>query len=89
MAFKSKAEKIAFRIGLLRGLFRKKKGASKKSSGGARKKLYYKKTPPKKQSKKPRPGAYTSRGRINENLVDDRHGPVVFWDGDDFDYDSR
>ena len=83
MAFKTKAEKKAFRIGLLRGLVRKKKGASKKASGGSRKKPYQKKTYPKKQSKTPRSGAYTSRGLINENLVDDRHGPVVFWDGDD------
>ncbi len=35
------------------------------------------------------PGAYNSRGRINENLVDDRHGPVVFFAGNDFDYDSK
>ena len=29
--------------------------------------------------KKLLPGAYNSRGRINDGLVDDRHGPVVFW----------
>ena len=34
-------------------------------------------------------GAYNSRGRINENLVDDRNGPVVFFAGNDFDYDSK
>ena len=86
MAYKTKAEKRAFRTGLLRGLFRKKKGASKKSSGGARKKPSgkYKSNYKKKPYKTPPPGAYTSRGRINENLVDGLSGPVVFWDDGDF-----
>ena len=35
----------------------------------------------------PRSGAYNSRGWINDGRVDDRHGPVVFWE--DFDFDSR
>lgn len=46
-----------------------------------------KKTRKKKGYSAPRPGAYNSRGRVNENLVDDRHGPVVFWD--DFERDSK
>lgn len=53
---------------------------------------YGRKNPKKKVRKKksytvPGPGAYNSRGRVNGNLVDDRHGSVVFWD--DFDYDSK
>ena len=43
----------------------------------------------RKKKKDPSAGAYNSRGRINENLVDDRHGPVVFFAGNDFDYDSK
>ena len=27
-------------------------------------------------------GAYNSRGKVNESLVDDLHGPVVFFDPD-------
>ena len=78
MAYKTKSEKRAWRKGLLAGLRRKKKqGAS------SRKKSY--KKPYKKKT--PRSGAYTPMGRIDENRVDDRHGPVVFWD--DFEYDSK
>ena len=32
-----------------------------------------------RKKKMPRPGAYNSLGRIKDGLVDDRHGPVVFW----------
>ena len=57
MAFKTKSEKKAFRIGLLRGLFRKKKGARKKVSGGKRNKHGQKALPSakiyKKKSKAP------------------------------------
>lgn len=70
MAYKTKSEKRAWRKGLLTGLRRKKKqGASRKKKSP--KKPYKKKTP--------RSGAYTPMGRINENRVDDLHGPVVFW----------
>ena len=43
----------------------------------------------KNKKKNPPAGVYNSRGRINENRVDDRHGPVVFFAGNDFDYDSK
>ena len=39
----------------------------------------------KKRVKSPKRGAYNRFGRVNENLVDDLHGPVVFFDGD-FDF---
>ena len=86
MAFKTKSEKKAFRIGLLRGLFRKKKGRKEKTNGGTRKKPSgkYKSNYKKKPYKTPPSGAYTSRGRINENRVDGLSGPVVFWDDGNF-----
>ena len=77
MAYKTKSEKRAWRKGLLAGLRRKKKqGTSPRKK--SYKKPYKKKMPPS--------GAYTPMGRIKENLVDDRHGPVVFWDGFEFDF---
>ena len=75
MAYKTKSLKRAWRNGLLAGLRRKKKKAGTSSKKPSHKKSYKKKAP--------RSGVYTPMGRINENRVDDRHGPVVFWDGDD------
>ena len=66
----------------LRGFLAGRKG---RSTGPINKTINKKRTPKKELS----PGAYNSRGRINENLVDDRHGPVVFFAGNDFDYDSK
>ena len=45
--------------------------------------MWHRKKRTKKKIKAPRKGAYNSRGRVNENLVDDRFGPVVFWEGDE------
>ena len=36
----------------------------------------------KKRVKQPKRGAYNRFGRVNENLVDDLYGPVVFVDRD-------
>ena len=66
----------------LRGFLSGRKG---RSTGAINKTLDNK----RKFKNKVSPGAYNSRGRINENLVDDRHGPVVFFAGNDFDYDSK
>ena len=70
MAYKTKAEKRAWRKGLFAGFKKCKKRAS---SPQKRKKSRKRATPP--------PGVYTPFGRINENLVDGLQGPVVFWDG--------
>ena len=70
------------RQSFLRGFLSGRKGRGT----GAINQKFGKKTSSKK---KLLPGAYNSRGRINENLVDDRHGPVVFFAGNDFDYDSK
>ena len=84
MAFKTKSEKRAFRIGLLRGLLGKKKVTRSKTKSGSYKRSKHNKTLKKRPYKSPPAGAYNSRGRLrNENLVDDLHGLVVFWDGDD------
>ena len=76
--FKTKKEKYAYIQGIKAG----NKGA--KPWGKQNKKKKH-----KKKSSTPRSGAYNSRGRINDGRVDDRHGPVVFWEGDDFDFDSK
>ena len=67
--FKSQKEKHAYKQGIKKG-----------RKGG--KVWYSRKKSKKTKSKTPKPGAYNMFGRVNENLVDDRHGPVVFWDGD-------
>lgn len=67
--FKTKKEKTAYKAGIKKG-----------RKGG---KVWHRKKRAKKKTRAPRPGAYNMYGRINENLVDDRHGPVVFWEGDD------
>ena len=73
--FKTKKEKYAYIQGIKAG----NKGA----------KPWGKKYKHKNQKKKtPRSGAYNSFGRINDGRVDDRHGPVVFFE-DDFDFDSK
>ena len=69
--FKSRCCKLAYRKGIKKGLQSRKK-----------------KHPAKKKKKSlPRSGAYTAFGRVNDGRVDDRLGPVVFWD--DFDFDSK
>lgn len=75
---KTKKEKYAY----VRGIKAGNKGAKPWGK-------QYKKKKHKKKSSIPRSGAYNSRGRINDGRVDDRHGPVVFWEGDDFDFDSK
>ena len=67
--FKSKKEKHAYKQGIKKG----RKGGTV---------WYSRKKTKKKNTKVPKKGAYNMRGRVNENRVDDRHGPVVFWDGD-------
>ena len=68
MAFKTKKEKYAYVKGIKKGM-----------RGG---KPYGKKKKPRKRYKTPPSGVYNRFGRVDENRVDDRHGPVVFWDGD-------
>lgn len=68
--FKTRKEKTAYKAGI-------KKGRKGGRVWQRKKKLA------KKKAKAPKPGAYNMHGRINDNLVDDRHGPVVFWEGDD------
>lgn len=63
--FKTRKEKYAYKAGIKKG---RKGGTVWKSKKRA-----------KKKTKVPKPGAYNSHGRINENLVDDLHGPVVYW----------
>lgn len=70
MAFKTKNEKYAYKQGIRRG-FAEAMGYKGRAAKRTRK---------RRNKKSPRPGAYNSRGRINENFVDDRNGPVVFWD---------
>ena len=65
--FKTKKEKTAYKAGIKKG-----------RKGG--KVWYRKKKRTKKKTKAPKPGAYNMYGRINDNLVDDRNGPVVFFD---------
>ena len=72
--FKTKKEKYAYVQGI-------KKGNRGGKPWGKQNKS---KNSPKKKT--PRSGAYNSRGCINDGRVDDRHGPVVFWEGDDFDF---
>ena len=67
MAFKTKREKYAY-----------VKGIKKGQHGG---KVWKKRKKPHKKYKTPPAGAYNRLGRVDENRVDDRHGPVVFWDG--------
>ena len=90
MAYQTKQEKRAWRKGLLAGL-RKAKKASSAKKNWKKKRIYNNSTvtvaKKRSTSKVPPPGVYGTMGRINENLVDDRSGPVVFWD--DFEYDSR
>ena len=64
--FKTKREKYAYVQGIKKGNRGGKPWGRKLKQQSGRKKM-------------PPAGVYTSRGRINENLVDDRHGPVVFW----------
>ncbi len=71
--FKTKKEKFAFVQGIKAGN-KGKKPWGKQNKKNERKKKGY-----------PIPGAYNSRGWINDNLVDDLHGPVVFWEGFEFD----
>ena len=68
--FKTKAEKHAYKAGIKKG----RKGGRV---------WQRKKKRAKKKTNAPKPGAYNMYGRINDNLVDDRSGPVVFWKGDD------
>ena len=82
MAYKTKIEKRAWRKGLFAGLRKKKKAAyirKPKKKSKSYKKTYKKTMPP--------PGVYTMFGRVNENRVDDLNGPVVFWEG--FEWDSH
>ena len=67
MAFRSKKEKYAY-----------VKGIKKGQRGG---KPWGKKKKSRKKHKTPSAGAYNRFGRVDENRVDDRHGVVVFWDG--------
>lgn len=69
--FKSKKERYAYVQGIKKG-----------NKGG---KPWGKSNKNRNQKKKIKSGAYNSRGRINDCLVDDRNGPVVFWE--DFDFD--
>ena len=67
--FKTKREKYAYVQGIKKGNRGGKPYGKKKQNG-------------KKNSVREIPhGAYGRFGRINDNLVDDRHGPVVFFDG--------
>ena len=68
--FKTRAEKHAYKAGIKKG----RKGGRV---------WQRKKKRAKKNANAPKPGAYNMYGRINDNLVDDRSGPVVFWEGDD------
>ena len=70
----SYSERRSWKRGFFYGLFKRRK----------KRKNYPSKT--KKHSVKS--GAYNSRGKVNDGLVDDRHGPVVFFDPD-FDFDSK
>ena len=74
--FNTKKEKYAYIQGIKKG-----------NRGGKPWGKQYKKKK-RKRSKVITSGAYNSRGKINDGRVDDRHGPVVFFE-DDFDYDSR
>lgn len=67
--FKTRAEKHAYKAGIKKG-----------RKGG---RVWQRKRSAKKKTNAPKPGAYNMFGRINDNLVDDRSGPVVFWEGDD------
>ena len=89
MAFKTKAEKRAWRKGLLTGLRRKKKSASQKKKRAPYKKNKAKESNTSKLYSTPSPGAYTLKGRINENRVDGLSGPVIFWEGFEFDERGR
>ena len=71
MAFKTKRERYAYVKGIKKGM-RGSKPYGKKKAKKKKPRTY--RTPPA--------GVYNRFGRVNENLVDDRHGPVVFWDGD-------
>ena len=66
--FKSQKEKHAYKQGIKKG-----------RKGG--KVWYSRKKPKKKKIQTPKKGVYNMSGRVNENRVDDLHGPVVFWDG--------
>ena len=79
--FHTKKEKYAYVKGIKAG----NKGA--KPWGKNYKRKNYKHKNYKKKT--PRAGAYNSRGRINDGRVDDRHGPVVFWEGFLFDHRGR
>ena len=87
MAYKTKAEKRAFRAGLLRGLFRKKKGASKKSSGGARKKSKPKCSSNGSRSKTRSPGK-NPFGMTYAQMLKEKELEKLDLLGD-FDYDRR
>ena len=69
MAFRTKQEKYAYKKGVRRG-FAEAMGYKNRATSRTRR---------RRKKKTPSPGAYNSRGRINENLVDDRNGAVVFW----------
>ncbi len=73
--FKTRAEKHAYKAGIKKG-----------RKGGTVWRRKRKRV--KRKTNTLKPGAYNMYGRINENLVDDRHGPVVFWGGDDFERTS-
>lgn len=77
--FKTRREKRAYIAGIKKG----NKGGRPFNSKRARK---------KKTNRKPRGysrgGAYNARGPVSDHLVDDRSGPIVFFE-DDFDFDDR
>ena len=68
-------EKNSFKKGYWKGFFIGRKSKKKKRNNTRRKRKNYL---PKKIEK----GTYTSRGRINDNLIDDLNGPVVILSDD-------
>lgn len=70
MAFHTKKEKYAYVRGLMAGNKGKKpfRGRTRRASAQRR-----------RSAKEPAPGAYGLYGRIKDDMVDDLHGPVVFF----------
>ena len=79
--FKTSKEKHAYKVGIKKGRAGGKVWDSSPIYKDSRKKTKNASSSYKKNNS-PRCGAYNSRGRVNENRVDDRNGPVVFVDSD-------
>ncbi len=63
----------SFRMGVINQRVRQGKAAANKKRGKQSK---------NRQTRSPSRGAYNASGKINEKLVDDLKGPVVFFDGE-------